>query len=108
MTADQQGQFASVRELYAVEKSLLAAMAAMEARLVAKIEETAELHEGRHQPIDDFLAAEEIAAIRHRAQVETMTLPLRVLRILSENRWVLALLLAALAFLSDRVHVIVQ
>lgn len=101
---------ASIREVQAVEKSLLDAMKAMEERLIAKIETGFALHDRehdemirraneRHSRIDSILHEEEAESLRAQGRSGIVRDLLGVLRALNEFRWLLAILIAGAAVL---------
>lgn len=101
---------ASIRELTAVKDALLQEMGAMEGRLAKKIDEAFHVHAQehaeiaahatvRHNTIDDFMSkfhhAEDVAVGRSQA----LGWGISLLRAINEFRWLIAVIIAALAFM---------
>jgi hypothetical protein len=119
MTADPPSAFATIREVHAVEATLLRELRAMEERLTAKIEAANVHHEGthdlmrrtadeRHQVIDDFIEGQLMAAkLREGAALGRSGLigqTYTVLRVVNEFRWLIAIAIAALVAATSGLH----
>lgn len=107
---------ATIREVAAVEKSLLGAMKAMEERLVAKIDAGFKSHDAehermiqraneRHAAIDTILHEDEMAVAKQAGRVEMAVWPIRFLRAVNEFRVLVLGTAALLAWLLGGGHI---
>lgn len=110
---------ASIREVQAVKDELLNALAAVQARLIDHIDRKFEQHEHehaeltrraneRHARIDAILHDDEIAGARDVGRSAAAYDVLRFLRAINEFRWLIAMIVAAIAWMSGSVQVDVK
>jgi hypothetical protein len=112
--------FATIREVYSVKDEVLAALAAMEVRLTARIEAANVTHETthaemrrvgerRHEVIDRMLKEDEETELVKRAtdagRSDTYKRVIGTLRAVNEFRVLLGIAIAALLFLVNDLHV---
>ena len=100
--------FATVREMYVVKDVLLVEMRAMEDRLTARIEGSAREHERHHGPIDALMEARVLGAKFRAGQMSALSVPLRTIEALNRYRWLIAIAIGGVAFLTERIKIVVM
>lgn len=93
--------FATVREMYVVKDTLLVEMHAMEGRITARIDAT-------NARLDANARAEAEAAHFRAGQVAALSLPLRALDAANRYRWLVAIAIGGVAFLTERIKIVVM
>jgi hypothetical protein len=128
------GLYVTPRELFTVERALLKAMAEMEERLTAKIDnghaaletkidEANRTHDSvhsemrrraddRHSTLDNALAGllrtEEVQAAEEAGRSAVYRQALALLRAVNEFRWLIAMIVAVILLLTQDLHITVQ
>lgn len=120
MTPEPPSPFATIREVHAVEATLLKEMRAMEDRLAAKIEHANEVHDSthdhmrrradeRHARIDEYIETQLLAAATEqgaaRGRSGAFGQAYAVLRLINEFRVLIGIGIATALLLLNDIHV---